>query len=84
MKTLKIILTGLAAAALLSGCALKQDDTRTMRVAKHAMNSPFYVVYGAGKLTELAIIGTLAGTAKIVHDVKEGVNPKDTKDTKLQ
>lgn len=74
MKNHKNIIIGLIGIFLLNGCALKEDDSQAMRVAKHTFNSPFYLIYGTGKLIELSIIGTLAGAAKLTHDVKESIN----------
>lgn len=74
MNSKKNIIIGLIGILLLKGCALKEDDSQAMRVAKHTFNSPFYLIYGAGELTQIAILGAIAVPVKAVQEVKKNIN----------
>lgn len=65
----KIVKLAMAIIILLTftGCSIKQDDDLTTKTAKHIVNSPAYVIIGAGALATAA--GGLVG-----YSVSKGVD----------
>ncbi len=61
-KILKIILVAVSAAILTSGCAVKHNDSVAEKTLKHTLNSPLYLILGAGavatKAVEVAVLSS--------------------------
>ncbi len=65
-KVINAAITVAMATMLMTGCAVKNEDSLGTKVAKHTMNSPLYVVAGTGLIIESTIRGTLVGGAKMM------------------
>jgi len=68
---------------IVTGCAIKDQDSSVTKTLKHTINSPLYLVLGVGevatKATELAILVPAIAVAKVV----KGDSPKIKKLRKL-
>lgn len=50
MKTRVLFLSAVCNLFLFSGCAIKDDDTMSEKILKHSVNTPAYIVIGAGAI----------------------------------
>ena len=51
---IKNLIVAIVTLVFITGCAVKQTDTTSEKTAKHLVNAPFYVVFGAAKLATVA------------------------------
>ncbi|AXH16367.1 hypothetical protein CP985_03210 [Malaciobacter mytili LMG 24559] len=56
---------------VLNGCAVKKTDSIPTKVVKHTINTPAYVVIAIDVTTDLLLMGTIIGGAKLL-----GIEPK--------
>ena len=67
----KLIIATLVTIVFLNGCTVKNKDSLLTKTAKYTVNTPVFVIAGAGMAATLLVQGTLIGGAKLL-----GVKPK--------
>lgn len=72
-KIVKQVAASMISAVLLSGCAIKQTDSDAMRVTKHVINSPVYVLAGIGFVAQSAMAFTVAPVSMPIRGIVEGL-----------
>lgn len=65
-KVLQVAITVAMSTILMTGCAVKNDDSLGEKVAKHTINSPLYVLVAGGVLIGGAVngVGYVVGADK--------------------
>ena len=84
MKKLKFIAVIICMTTLISGCAVKQEDSTPTKVLKHTANTPAYVIAGVGMAATLAVQGTLIGAGKLLGAGKSNDAEAPKEDVKTE
>lgn len=64
---------------LITGCAVKQEDSLATKTMKHTANSPLYLGAIGTKAVEAAVLGILYVPLKAASAVKESTKQKKDK-----